>query len=525
MSCKSMLCMTVTTAVAISLAAPSFGQYQGYPATSVSNSPAPQRTQLPRWETPQPPVTQTRPYGVTNETSPAPHAYSPSEMPSVSPFANVRSHQQQMPANYDNAPYQIAPQYHQHPAPLTYYGYAASAGDPQQQSAVGGGLPYQAPAYPAPVQQAAPAQQPNSYYEQPTQNYWSQPNYGIDQKAAASLAGAGLGVRSGWYGGAIGMIMNRSRANNVWLSYDQDNIRDRVLKSNDARFSTAGGVGADIGHYFNGGQNSVQFVYWGIYPGVSEANAYGANTVGGIDTILHFDGLQYDAGTGPLSLSSTFFFNAERHRVQRSWEVHNLELNLIGHNFTSACSPWQLSWIGGIRYLRFDEDFLYSSDVVDTVFTGNPEEVHYGIDVDNNLLGFQLGSQANYCVGPRWGLFANTKAGLYNNHMTQQSRIYGSNGQAFVGDPASPYLGQDVNSTTSKNSYSMIAELSVGANWNINSCWSLNAGYRAVGISGVALSTNQIPGDFIGALDSIRTVNSNGSLLLHGAFAGVDYCY
>lgn len=321
--------------------------------------------------------------------------------------------------------------------------------------------------------------------------------------------------------------MTRNRADNVWLSYDQIDIRERVLNTNDADFSVGGGSGATVGHYFNCGRNSVQVVYWGIYPGASNVNVFGANTAAGLNTILHFDGLQYDAGLGggAQDLSGIFFFDAERHRLRREYNVYNIELNLLGHNFTSGCGPWQLGWMAGIRYLRFDEDFLYSSDRIDRDFTGDPREVHYEIDVDNNLLGFQVGGRADYCVGRRLRLFTDTKVGIYGNHISHRSRIYGANGQAFVGDPTSPYFGQDFDFTTDRNRFAMIGDLSIGASWNFNSCWSISAGYRAVGVSGVALSTNQIPVDFLGALDSVRTVNSNGSLILHGAFAGIDYNY
>jgi len=270
---------------------------------------------------------------------------------------------------------------------------------------------------------------------------------------------------------------------------------------------------------------SVQLVYWGIYPGTSEANAYWTDTAGGLDTVLHFDGLDFDAGAGPLDLGSNYFLDAERHRVQRSYDVHNIELNLLGHNFTTGCGPLQLGWTAGVRYLRFDEEFLYSSAPYATVFTGAAEEVHYAIDVENNWIGFQIGGRADYCVGSRLSLFSNTKVGIYGNHMSQHSRIYGEYGQANVGDPGSPYVGQAVDITSKKDAFSMIGDLSIGANWCISPCWTITAGYRAVAVNGVALSTNQVPVDYISALDSIRAVNSNGCLILHGAFAGINYCY
>ncbi|MDA1054092.1 MAG: BBP7 family outer membrane beta-barrel protein [Planctomycetota bacterium] len=517
MNCKRILLSTSTAVIALSMAAPSLAQYQGDSGSPQYGTLSPQRIELPHWNPVLPLISPTPPPQTSaGQPAPAPYAYSPSEMPSVHPFANVRSRQQPGPSSYANTLQQPTAPYQ--PVAQSYGTYSVPSEDPRHYAS-GNAVPYSGPA------QATPP--PNSYYDQPEQNDASQYGYGFDPKAGACSTTLGPRIHSGWYGGVTALIMNRDRGNNLWLSFDQTDIRDRVLNSNDAGFSSAGGAGATIGHYFNCGKNSAQFVYWGIYPGTSEANAYGADTALGIDTILHFDGLQYDAGLGggAQDLSDTFFFDAERHRVQRNYNAYNIELNLLGHNFTSGCGPMQLGWMAGVRYLRFDDNFLYSSDRIDTAFTGDPREVHYGIDVQNNLIGFQIGGRSSYCFRPRLSLFANTQVGIYGNHMSHRSRIYGANGQAFVGDPVSPYLGQDVDFTTSKDDFAMIGDLSVGANWCISPCWTLNAGYRVVGVSGVALSTAQVPVDFIGALDSLRTVNSNGSLILHGAFAGITYCY
>jgi hypothetical protein len=47
-------------------------------------------------------------------------------------------------------------------------------------------------------------------------------------------------------------------------------------------------------------------------------------------------------------------------------------------------------------------------------------------------------------------------------------------------------------------------------------------GYRAMAIAGVALSEQQIP-RFISDAASIQNIDSNGHVILHGAFAGVEY--
>lgn len=159
----------LTCVTAIGMADVSYGQYQGYASSSQYESYAPNRAQLPQWNSASSATSQ---QPTTNQYTPAsttrPHAYSPSEMPSVNPFSNVRS-QQQSAGNYGNASYQpterfsSGPQYqpstqYQPPTqyqPLTQYPtatqyqpasqpyntYSASFGD-QQHGAMGGGMAY-----------------------------------------------------------------------------------------------------------------------------------------------------------------------------------------------------------------------------------------------------------------------------------------------------------------------------------------------------------------------------------------------
>ncbi len=533
MSRKSKLRWALTAGIALFSAGPSFAQQTGY-ATPGQYAPSLHRAQLPLWNA-TPPMAQPRqtnqqfqPQAAVQPAQPQ-QAYSPSQMPSVNPFSNVRSHQQPVPAaltnsaqqqNGDQVPqYRPAQQQFAQQLPQQQFNTYSTAYGQSQFAAVGGGVQHSAP-----IQEVHPGPLQNSFYDQPSQNFSAEYDYGANSIAGGCDVVVARQGRSGWYGRVGAVIMNRDRENDLWLSYDQTDIRDRTLSSKDAGFSYAGGFAATIGHYFNCGRNSVEMSYWGIYPGDSEADSFGADTAAGIDSILHFDGLQYDAGAGAQDLAATFFFGAARHRVQRSYGVHNLELNLLGHNF-SNCGPLQMGWVAGVRYLRFDDDFLYSTDPTDTAFTGAANEVHYDIDVENNLIGFQIGGRADWCFGARSSLFADTKAGLYGNHVSHRSRIFGSNGQAFVGDATSPHFGEDVDISSRRNDFAMIGDLSLGMKFCVNSCWSVTAGYRAVAVSGVALSTNQVPVDFIGALDSIRNVDTNGSLILHGAFVGVDYCY
>jgi len=320
--------------------------------------------------------------------------------------------------------------------------------------------------------------------------------------------------------------MTRDQENNVWLSYDTSDIRLRVLNSHDANANYRGGVETRFGRFFGNGRSAFEVVYWGIIPGTEEANVVASDLVGDLDTILHFDGISYDPGGGP-QLVSTAFFQAERHRLQRDYNLHNLELNLIETNFSQPCGSanLNLSWAAGIRYVKFDESFLYSTDPADITFTGASEELHYGIETKNDLIGFQVGGRADICFKPGFTSYIDTKLGLFANRSNQHSRIFGSNGLAEVSDVVSPYFGTPLDIKTNKTDVAFVAELRAGLDYQFTPCWSATIGYRAIGLTGVALSTNQIPVDFIGAIDSLRSVDTNGSLIAHGAFAGLEYCY
>ena len=48
-------------------------------------------------------------------------------------------------------------------------------------------------------------------------------------------------------------------------------------------------------------------------------------------------------------------------------------------------------------------------------------ELFHDIQLENQLLGFQLGANMNYCLASRRNFFWDTNFGLYNNHINQIS--------------------------------------------------------------------------------------------------------
>ena len=343
--------------------------------------------------------------------------------------------------------------------------------------------------------------------------------------------------RSGWYGGIYGVMMTRDDENNRWLSFDSDFVTQHLLDSRDADMPWSYGGEVRLGRLFNCDRNAIEAVYWGIFPDQQEANVLGAGLTGQLNTTLSFNALEYDnmAGGVPNPLPVTNYYDGvERHRLRRNYELYNIEVNLLQLPcIATPCGPcgpvgprYRGTWFAGLRYLRFGENFNFASDHTTNVFGDDvDEEMFYFIDVQNHLIGGQIGGRGEwfFCNG-RLSLFAGAKAGIFGNHMTHQHFIGGAAGAATVDLPGTPNDGVAIDIESNRDDLSFIGELDLGMGYAINHCWTFRAGYRVVGVSGIALSTNQIPNSF-SDIEGVRNINSNGSLLLHGGYAGLELNY
>ena len=82
----------------------------------------------------------------------------------------------------------------------------------------------------------------------------------------------------------------------------------------------------------------------------------------------------------------------------------------------------------------------------------------------------------------------------------------------------------DYDCYSDKNDLSMLGELELGTSYRLSCNCRISAGYRLMGIAGVALAADQYPNDFTDDND-IHRINSNGDLILGGGYAGLEYCF
>jgi hypothetical protein len=179
----------------------------------------------------------------------------------------------------------------------------------------------------------------------------------------------------------------------------------------------------------------------------------------------------------------------------------------------------------GVRYMRFDEDFGLQTDfetVSGGVVTGTGF-LDYNVEADNHLIGFQMGCNGICRLGCRgcWALHYGSTFGIYGNHMevSQQMDAPTSGNVRFVNGTQSNF-----NINTSKDEVAFLGELRAGGSYQYSRNCRLYGGWRAIGVSGVALATSQIPTAFI-TPSQVGFIASDGSLFMHGLQVGVEWNY
>jgi hypothetical protein len=250
-------------------------------------------------------------------------------------------------------------------------------------------------------------------------------------------------------------------------------------------------------------------------------------------------------------------------RVRSSLEVHNVEVNLLrlsicgcGGGYTAAAGPaagggygsgyggcdagcdgcdgcyggcatprgsrFSCTGVCGFRWLQVNEDFMFGVDFDNTATpTPNDGFLDYYANVENNLFGGQIGCNGMYRIGCKWGLHCNTLVGVYGNDVDVQQYFNSPTGLVQY-----TVTGEQFGSVRAyKTDVAMLGELRVGASYQATCKCRLYGGWRAIGITGIALATDQTPNAFIGSSQMSQYVNSNGSMILHGLQTGVEWNY
>jgi hypothetical protein len=320
-----------------------------------------------------------------------------------------------------------------------------------------------------------------------------------------------------WFASVSWLTLGRDRANRVWTTYEDGNNPNQLGHTGDAAIGFKSGIEVHLGRRFHCDQWGLEGVYWTL--GQTHASAAFAHP-SGVSTPLI---VRYNEFNG--TDARNWFDGAGEHRLSRWNEYHNVELNLIRYRFFPDCGmPWGVDWLVGVRYFRFEERLLFGSLQQGATWgqDGGAREAYLDDRITNSMVGFQFGFNADYALGGGFSLFIAPRLGIYNNHIRHDFGMYLGDGTVATTGSSGVAGAYPVVSHT--NRFAFLGQIDVGAEWKFAPRWSLRGGYRLMALTGVGLSDHQIP-PYIVDIPELAAIDTNGHLILHGAFCGVTFNY
>ena len=311
--------------------------------------------------------------------------------------------------------------------------------------------------------------------------------------------------------GARGLIMTRDHGPNQLLATATNGS---TLSTRNAAQGTGGGFEVSLTRVWKDQDTSDRITYWGLF---SDGESASISDAAGLSSPLEYGTLSYAGYNTPMT---NFGSSAMLMRLDRSYEYHNIEWNLI--KSSTGSDDLKVNWLAGVRYFKVHEGLSLHMDTADQSFTGSTDEVSYLLGTTNHLVGFQIGAEAAVRPIGNWTLGASAKAGIYGNAIDKHTSLEGPAGFAFIDDDTDPNDERRYNYNPYKGDVSMLGEMDLNLTMPIRESMTLQLGYRAVFVSGLALASDQIPSSF-GSVSEAQAIDSNGSMILHGAFAGLTW--
>jgi hypothetical protein len=205
---------------------------------------------------------------------------------------------------------------------------------------------------------------------------------------------------------------------------------------------------------------------------------------------------QRGCGTGvgedraPVALPDELAGSVSISNTLQLWGLHaNAVENVI------RTPTWDVSALGGFRYLNLSEDFNMSSTI--TGIAGTPFAGQFGFTVDNfatrnQFYGALLGLRAFGRYGP-FSLESTLTAGLGFNHETIGiDGSYSANNFFTTSGPYGIFATPANSGSSSSNKFSVVPEAQIKLGYDITPTIRLTVGYDIIYVSNVVRPTDQI---------------------------------
>jgi hypothetical protein len=327
-----------------------------------------------------------------------------------------------------------------------------------------------------------------------------------------------------WYATVGALVMGRDNANKLWTTFQTDHNPLQLTNTQDIHMPWQWGGEIRFGRRFCdhcGGQWALEASYWTLTPSTGFVSTLPLNMAPfTVSTPLHTSDVQF------YGISATNWFNgAAEQRLWRRNEFHNVEISLLRNRMLCGWdSPWTIDWSLGARFFRFEEELSFASLQNGCVWGQDRgiHEVYLNDQIANNLWGFQFGFNANYYLTHNLRLYATPKFGVYNNHIDHFFRL--NLGDGTVATTGSSGVPGTYPVWSNANALSFLTQIDLGVDWLFAEKWSARVGYRVMAATGIGLAENQIP-PYLVDIPAIADIDTNGHLILHGAYVGLTYNY
>lgn len=181
---------------------------------------------------------------------------------------------------------------------------------------------------------------------------------------------------------------------------------------------------------------------------------------------------------------------------------------------------FQWSGLGGIRYLRYDSDFDYST-LGDNNNSIVPRPRYFEMlnSVDNEMVGAQIGGDLWWNVIPGVNVGIGLKGGPMGNHISRKSYV-AANSLGPVATPGS----LSVNDSTNKTAW--MGEIEATLLYRISHSWTIKSQYYLLSVDrvGYGFDTNAAESLISGGTTPIDPIQTR-SLTISGVSIGAEYMW
>jgi hypothetical protein len=319
-----------------------------------------------------------------------------------------------------------------------------------------------------------------------------------------------------WDASFSALVMTRDVGNRLWVTYETGNNPNQLAYFPNVDWR--GGAEIRVGREFCGcgGPYRVEAVYWSVgnfsrFDSITHAS--------GVSSPLIFNDIEFGVGNAAPNI----FDGAAEHRLWRTNEIHNFELNVAHESLLNSNDGGiSLDVWAGLRYFRFDEFVQFASVDAGSSFgaAGGTTEAYLNDRIIDNLFGTQVGFEIQWYAASGLRFYLAPQTGLYVNYIENRLRLYRGDGTLASPTVASGVVGSyPISSNTT--AFSVLTQVDMGLEWQINERWTAGIGYRIVAVSGIGLADMQIP-TYVVDLPEIAEIDHNGDLLLHGALVTIE---